>query len=271
MPKPSVVQGVVVTNPLSGFDLDIFWQQNPETDIAGYNIYRSIGPETGFIKINSSLITILSFRDVAAIQQSRTDYWYYVTAVSTDAQESNPSLAVVNELRATSVNRNDLDRIGDGSEMNHEVILREIVRRNELLIRRGGERVDIYIRKTSGTRCDCFDPLRVQSTDPRCSDCFGTTFKGGYEPVRNILMKIMPTSRRLELTELGLTLTLDPRAWVTTFPIIRTGDVVVRRINNERFQVREVTAQISRGIMTRQEFTLVTLLRTEFPEIYALV
>ncbi|MBI3008106.1 MAG: fibronectin type III domain-containing protein [Candidatus Omnitrophica bacterium] len=59
------------------------------TDLAGYNVYRSISSEGTFTKINTSTVTVLSFQDTG--RTNGTTYYYKVTAIdtATTANESN--------------------------------------------------------------------------------------------------------------------------------------------------------------------------------------
>lgn len=64
------------------------WNANPETDIAGYNVYRQIdaGPD---VKINTALVLTPTYIDHdTAIPGT---YKYTVTAVNTAGLESLPS------------------------------------------------------------------------------------------------------------------------------------------------------------------------------------
>jgi hypothetical protein len=68
------------------FSLDLQWSPNQELDIAGYNIYRSFTPDTGFVPIGFSLHPTSTFVDSnVAIH---TWYYYRMTAVDTSFRVS---------------------------------------------------------------------------------------------------------------------------------------------------------------------------------------
>jgi len=69
------------------------WSANSESDLAGYNIYRSTTSGSGYVKINSSIIAKTSSPQyVDNISGSvETTYYYVVTAVDTSGNESSYS------------------------------------------------------------------------------------------------------------------------------------------------------------------------------------
>jgi hypothetical protein len=75
--------------------LSLFFPANPEADIAGYNIYRSIDPalpKHQWSKLNSELLTKTTFQD-ERVEPGRR-YFYYLTAVDQAGNVSAPSEVV---------------------------------------------------------------------------------------------------------------------------------------------------------------------------------
>lgn len=72
--------------------LAIFFAANKETDIAGYNIFRSTDPnlpKANWTKLNQELLTRTNYRD-DKVESGKT-YYYYIVAVDTAGNISQPS------------------------------------------------------------------------------------------------------------------------------------------------------------------------------------
>ncbi len=72
--------------------LSIFFPANPETDVAGYNIYRSSDSNLALDKwtrLNTALLTKTTFQD-NNVETGKT-YYYYITAVDEAGNVSAPS------------------------------------------------------------------------------------------------------------------------------------------------------------------------------------
>ncbi len=71
--------------PFAASGLRLTWAANAETDLAGYNVYRSTVSGGPYTKINAALLTTTTYDDAP----SGTGPWYYVvTAVDTSNNES---------------------------------------------------------------------------------------------------------------------------------------------------------------------------------------
>ena len=88
-PTPPV--GLTATEGHNEVELD--WSDNPSTNLAGYNVYRSTTPESGYDNpINTSLIIDSEYVDTTAT--NGTPYYYVVTAVDNQDCESSPSTEI---------------------------------------------------------------------------------------------------------------------------------------------------------------------------------
>ncbi|WP_187273947.1 GH116 family glycosyl-hydrolase [Paenibacillus sp. N3.4] len=68
---------------------DLTWQPVIESQVAGYNVYRSTDSQNGFIKLNDNVLTATSYHDSTG--QANTAYYYRITTVGTDGSESTPA------------------------------------------------------------------------------------------------------------------------------------------------------------------------------------
>jgi Peptidase family M28/FlgD Ig-like domain len=84
---PNAPRDLVVTSLPASLRLD--WDPNAETDLAGYHVYRSETPGSGYAQLTGSPLGANTFEDVTA--KPHTHYYYVVTALDTTALESAPS------------------------------------------------------------------------------------------------------------------------------------------------------------------------------------
>jgi len=98
---PGVPQGLTVAGfPVEGKDtlsVDLVWQPDTESDLAGYNVYRQAASGDAAVKLNVKLVALPSFRDESAVRA--VGYRYTVTAVDSKGNESAASVPA--ELAAT--------------------------------------------------------------------------------------------------------------------------------------------------------------------------
>jgi predicted phage tail protein len=90
-PAPPERPSIAAPEPNSA-RLAIFFAANKETDIAGYNIYRSTDPDlpkSGWTKLNQSLLTRTTYQD-DKVESGKT-YYYYIVAVDKAGNVSQPS------------------------------------------------------------------------------------------------------------------------------------------------------------------------------------
>jgi fibronectin type 3 domain-containing protein len=93
---PAAPVGLSATSSVGIVLLD--WNNNTELDLAGYNIYRSTTSGSGYVKLNSTLLTSSNYTDTNVV--NGTTYYYVVTAVDTAGLESVNS----SEVSATPIN-----------------------------------------------------------------------------------------------------------------------------------------------------------------------
>jgi hypothetical protein len=101
---PAAPQGLIaVLVPAQGnvpADIELSWAISPETDLAGYNVYRTDEAGVQPTRLNTELLLTPSFRDMN-VQPGRV-YFYTVTAVDSSGNESTSSAAASGSVPAES-------------------------------------------------------------------------------------------------------------------------------------------------------------------------
>ena len=90
----AVSAGVVENNSAA---IDLSWSPNQESDISGYNVYRSSAGQAP-VHVNKDLVKTPTYRDRVSIEQGVT-YTYRVTAVDLRGNESKPSEPATETVR----------------------------------------------------------------------------------------------------------------------------------------------------------------------------
>jgi hypothetical protein len=85
---PNAPTGLIVTGTASQ-SVSLNWNDNTDSDLAGYNVYRSTTSGSGYVKVNSSLVTPSAYTDNSVT--NGTTYYYVVAAVDTHSNESTDS------------------------------------------------------------------------------------------------------------------------------------------------------------------------------------
>ena len=80
--------------------LELSWAINSETDIAGYDVYRSEQDGALGTRLNPELLLTPAFRDMSA--SAGRQYFYTITAVSRSGNESSPGASATGEIPAES-------------------------------------------------------------------------------------------------------------------------------------------------------------------------
>jgi hypothetical protein len=101
---PAVPEGVeavvIVGSPTNPPEVDLSWSMNTETDLAGYQLYRSEQQGTPGQLVTPDLLLSPAYRDTSVQPGHR--YWYSVTAVDRSGNESAPSAPVAADVAQPS-------------------------------------------------------------------------------------------------------------------------------------------------------------------------
>jgi fibronectin type 3 domain-containing protein len=89
-PPQNVVAAVVTPPGTPSPEVDLSWSISPETDLAGYRVYRTEQPNKRGQLLTPELLLSPAYRDTSVEPGHR--YWYIVTAVDRAGNESSPTV-----------------------------------------------------------------------------------------------------------------------------------------------------------------------------------
>ena len=88
---PNAPSNFTGTAPSVG-NIALDWYNNSESDLAGYNVYRSTTSGSGFAKLNTTLIMFSNYADTNVV--AATTYYYKTTATDNSGNESTFSTEI---------------------------------------------------------------------------------------------------------------------------------------------------------------------------------
>lgn len=135
-----------------------------------------------------------------------------------------------------------------------DYIWREAVRRNQWILQQAGERVQAFLRKTVGQRCECYSPTHKQPLND-CLVCYGTGIVGGYEGPYPILIGPDDAERRINLAAKGHNAEHVSDVFMGPAPIVSQRDFIVK-INGDRYSIGPVRMPTNRGMVLQQHFNI---------------
>ena len=94
-PPANLVAIFVPANPESQAAIELSWSISPETDVAGYHVYRSAQEGTPGERLNQEILLVPTFRDTSVLN---VRYFYSVVAVDRAGNESARSAPATVEV-----------------------------------------------------------------------------------------------------------------------------------------------------------------------------
>jgi hypothetical protein len=216
-------------------------------------------------RVNGTDTLVYNVRDIG-----KEGYWYYFV-VYPDAEEgSTYVVAFQTSAGAISSKAETVLYFPPALEQerkyhNQMRIGIEHLRRARIVMERMGQKVIALKRKTSGTRCKCYEPVKEESADPRCQLCYGVGWLEGYNVLQNVLIDFQPSGQDAVLEPYGISDQQRPRVWALPYPLFQNGDVIVRLNEpaspylHKRYEVQNWTRIIYDGVGAfgvTQEFSL---------------
>lgn len=148
-----------------------------------------------------------------------------------------------------------------------DYIWREAIRRNAWILQQGGERVSVFIRKTTGIPCTCgnIEPkLREYNKQPSnsCSVCYGVGYVGGFEGPYSIILAPPDAEQKVSQGPNGRRKEWTYEVWTGPSPILTQRDFIVKQ-TNERFSIGPVRRPTNRGNLLQQHFSIAALTESD--------
>lgn len=253
---------VWIESPLKKDELVVYWSpRNYQTNRypIGFNVYRGMHPHIvptldsqEVVKLTSTPVVVPFYKDTTVDTKAAAHWYYLVSQVFTDGSETPLDEPVCLGTQFGGVIRKNLSPLH---------IYREFKRRKLIILERTGETVDILVRRRAGTRCDCYNGEYESFSKSNCPQCYGTGWDRGYEILRDITCRVISSTEVLRMQSSGLEFSANPRGWLVDYPMMRNGDILVRR-DGQRYEVNRVDPMIHQGILTEQGFELVNLPET---------
>jgi hypothetical protein len=167
--------------------------------------------------------------------------YYKVTAILSDGSETRLSWCPSITMEADKL----------------DYMYREAIHRNSWLLDQAGERVLLYIRKTTGARCQCY--LQNMKTHKQakipCEDCWGTGYIGGYDGPYEMRIAPFQSEQKIMMTDRGMKFDNVEETWTTITPVISQRDFIVRR-KGQIYAIGPIRTPDIRGVPTQQHFSV---------------
>lgn len=204
--------------------LNVTWDMipNPDKNISTglfitsvqYNIYRGTSTSGIFYKLNNQPLSTNRYEDKSIAITPNVNYWYKISTIAnfsdgtySESLLSQPEMYQVKNENKWFVKMNE---------------------RNMWILKNTGVLMDLYVRKTTGERCEhCWDENRGQAKDPTCKICFGTGFVGGYEPMHQLYVRQKPAPQQLDMTTQGYMISANPGLWTISSVQIHNRDLLI--------------------------------------------
>lgn len=249
LPFPNNIQVDSQHNIISGLVVSWDRMKNPDIDSPvaeiieiKYNVYRGTSVGGIFYKLNSQSLSENKYEDKGVKLHPNTQYFYKIStvAVFTDGNFSESVLSPPVAFVVPTTNK----------------WFKKMNERNMWILKNTGVLMDLYRRKTEGERCQiCYDDIRGQSGDNSCTNCFGTGFDGGFEPMHQLYVRQKPATEQLDLSPRGYTQNSQPGAWTISKVHIKNRDLLINPYG-QVFSVLSSNLSHAAGFFLHQELTM---------------
>ncbi|AEO93435.1 gp175 [Bacillus phage G] len=235
---------LIVWDSVKNPDLNKYPDGEPKIIKVKYNVYRGLSIGGIFYKMNKQPLEQLRFEDEKVGRNPNTQYFYKVSTVA-EFDDGYEKYDVEGELSSPVI-----FHIPTTNKW-----FKKINERNMWILKNTGVLMDLYIRKTDGERCDkCLSQTRGQGYAD-CLECFGTTYKGGYEPMTQLYVRQKPATQQLELTPHGYVQNSTPGAWTISNVKLTNRDLLINP-EGKIFSITGSHVSHAAGYLFHQELTM---------------
>lgn len=251
--------------PLSVTSAEVTWTIQPNPDpISQYvfHVLRSGSPEGPYADVSGPLVDEFSFIDRVNLKSKLADISW---RIQVDHIPSGVSVTFPQGVADEAFKYHpNLDRAAVTEDYGADYISLEIVRRNNLLLRRFTGRLCAFMPiKIQGVRCPtCWDNLKRRPTRSSCTDCFGTTFQGGYHGQINVFIDVNPSPNLVQLANFGKMEINQTVMFMSNFPLAKPNDLIVER-TNRRWRVVKVNPVTHKRYTVQQYLTAQEIERSD--------
>jgi len=231
------------------------------------------GPTGEIVLINQGYFDVVTEKNVAAILPTENSvvevsYWVNTNHLRSSLDTSlfyRLTTVVLDSETPSGYKETELDwckPILSSAVESMDYIWREAVRRNAWILQQGGERVKVFIRRTTGISCNCGLNPRTKEYlgqhSQRCDVCYGTGFVGGYEGPYEVIIAPDDFERRISQGMTGRHKEHSGEVFMGPSPVVTQRDFVVKQ-TNERYSIGPARRPTNRGNMLQQHFNIAYL------------
>lgn len=245
--------------PLTVTSAEITWSIEPTDEplvYSRFHVLRSESPEGPYIDVSGPVANSFTYLDKVNLKSKLNDIAWRIRV---DHLPTGISVTYPNGVPDESfVMHPNLDRAAFTEDYGATFVALEVVRRNNLYLRRyTGRVVSFCTVKYQGRRCSlCFDNLKKRSSNSQCTECYGTTFEGGYYDPIHVFADLSPSPNIVQMATFGKMEVNQTAMFMSNFPIAKPNDMIVER-SNRRWRVIQVNT------VTEKRYTLQQYLQVE--------
>lgn len=240
--------------PLSVTSAEISWTLVPTDEpltTARFTILRSETPEGPYVDVSGVLANVSKFVDRVDLKVKHNTVGYRVKVL--DVPSGVEVIYPDGTPQEAFTFHPDFNRIATPGEFRADYIALEIVRLNNLLLRRFiGKVCAVFQIRTQGMRCPvCWDNLKRRVNSSKCVQCYGSGFDGGYYDQVNAFVDVNPSPNVIAIANFGKIEENQTIAWTANYPELSANDMIVEQ-DNRRWRVVQVNTVTKNRYIVQQ-------------------